>query len=251
MQNVIASTGSGEGRGAGKAKLAKGRDYESVLKTWVKDSGTAKSEAEVREWGEKAVADIGSAANNATLGWVKVGKTVKRHVGLIQPEGPQTRPDPYDILAAHPDVPYGASHLRNFVAAYDLWVEFGGEGKAPKLGIGYFTLVLNSRLVTSEKERFLKLTLDNGWTTRQLKAEVEKFLGKDGVGDDKAKSNPAPIAWDDLDVPLATLNAIIIGLRSHRPSGTIPEATAESLRAILPELNGILNAYEAQEGGAA
>jgi hypothetical protein len=243
---VVASSES-VGRGAGVTKSVNGRDYEAVLGVWVKSSGTGKSKNEVRALTDKAAGDVGTAADKATLSWVGIGKTVKRYVNLLQPDGQRTRLDPYDILAAHPDIPYGASHLRNFVAAHEVWIDFG-KGKLPKLGIGFFSLVLNSRLNRDERESFLQQTVENDWTTRQLKAEIKKFLAGDvATGNATATAEPSPIAWNDLDAPLATLIAIAISLRSHRPAGTIPEATAESLRAIVAELNGILNAYDAQE----
>lgn len=231
-------------QGASPSAKAKGKiDYDSVLKDWLKANG-GKLEAEVRELTEKMAGEIKSAADEVTLGWVGIGRKVREYVSLLQPNGPGSRPDPYDILAAHPEVPYEVAHLRNLVAAYELWVEFGGGGKAPKLGIGFFSLILNSRLRCQEKKDFLCKALKKGWTTSQLKAEIKKHLG-----DGKESSDPVTIDWNDLNAPLAALNAVISGIRSHRPAGDMPLDVAESLKVIADAIADIIKAYK--EGGVA
>lgn len=216
--------------------------FAETVGKWLHESGSKMSPTAIINLTAEAANRLAASYEAATrLLWIEPGRIVTEYVATLKADGDGKKVDPFDVLATYPDLRYRASHLRNLSISYELWLKFGGDAGAPKLGIGHFCLVTNAKLDDRKKEKLLRRAVDLNLSTRQLKGEIDTFLGK-GKSDD---AEPKLSAWADLDVPVAKLNAVVTALISHRPSDRISPETVESLQVLVTNLQDFITTHGA------
>lgn len=120
--------------------------------------------------------------------WVRRGKAIRDYARKLQPDGKHHKPDPYVLLAEHPDIRWSADQLRNFVDAVELWEQIG-EGQ-PCLPVTFYAIVASCKGSVEEKTALLRKAVDEHLTTREVKREAagtpknaEGDHGADGSGE--------------------------------------------------------------------
>lgn len=102
--------------------------------------------------------------------WVRRGKVIRAYVRALQPDGKYHKPDPYVLLAEHPDIRWSADQLRNFVDAVNLWEQIG-EGQ-PSLPVTFYAVVASGKGSFEEKKALLLKAAAEGLTTREVKRKA-------------------------------------------------------------------------------
>ena len=210
---------------------------------------------EIRKLTDEAVVAIVKQSRKETLAWLRMGRIVDGYVTKLQPNGIYTRPNPYQRLAEDPRVPYRSSQLRHFRACAELWKELGGP-KAPKLPMTFFTLVLNSRIDSDGKKKYLRKVEKEGLTVRELKAEIDRDLGKTKKSSGKDSND-----WKFVDGLAGKLTERISRLRGLMLSLPAPPESIGRLRVLRSTIDGYIAAsgertvrkgtvLEIKEGGA-
>lgn len=114
--------------------------------------------------------------------WVRRGKVIRAYVRKLQPDGKHHKPDPYVLLAEHPDIRWSADQLRNFVDAVELWEQIG-EGQ-PSLPVTFYAIVASAKCSLDEKRALLQKIVAEHLTTREAKREAAAARkGEDDGGD--------------------------------------------------------------------
>jgi hypothetical protein len=175
--------------------------------------------------------------------WMARGKVVAEYVEKIQPNGKNSRPDPFQRLAQHPEMVWSATQLRNYRDAYDLWVELGGE-KAPKLQLTVYSVVLRKGLTADEKHSYLKRAADEKLSVRELKEVIDGHIAKRKANkpDADAKITSEWRVADGLAARLSVSLAKLAGLRSSLPC---PDEVKQRLAALAKTIA----TFAGEEGG--
>ena len=195
---------------------------------------------EIRKLTDEAAAAIVKQSRNETLAWVRMGRIVDGYVRKLQPNGIYTRPNPYQRLAEDPRVPYRSSQLRHFRACAEVWEELGGP-KAPALPMTFFTLVLNSRIDSEGKRKYLRKVEKEGLTVRELKAEIGRDLGKAEKSSGEGSND-----WKVVDGLARKLNERLSRLRGLMLSLPAPPESIGRLTVLRSTIDGYI---AAREGG--
>ena len=180
--------------------------------------------------------------------WVRRGRIVRKYVRTLQPGGKFTKPDPYGLLAEHPDVRWSANQLRAFVDALELWEQIG-EG-APSLPMSFYALVASSILGFEAKKALLTKAVEQHLSTRDVKGELAEAKGDADEGDqdgqDQEGSSGTPAAkttgdWKRVEAYAEKLNAELSaidlsGMASLEVISKLVEV-AERITALVASLN--------------
>ena len=102
--------------------------------------------------------------------WVRRGRVIRTYVRKLQPNGKFTKPDPYGLLAEHPDIRWSASYLRQFVDALELW-ELFGEGQ-PSLPVKVYIIVASCKGSFDEKKALLQKVVEQHLSNSALRREI-------------------------------------------------------------------------------
>ncbi len=131
--------------------------------------------------------------------WVRRGKVIRDYVRKLQPDGKHHEPNPYILLADHPDIRWSTDQLRNYVDAIELWEQIG-DGQ-PSLPVTFYAIVASLKGGIKEKQALLRKILDDHLTTREVKREAAASRkggkacdepGTDGVPGDEATAAGKP-----------------------------------------------------------
>lgn len=182
------------------------------------------------------------------MGWVEQGRLVSEYIAKRDPTG-KSRIDFHKQLASHPESLHQPSQLRNYENCYNLYMEFGGDKKAPTLPMSHYILVLSSAMDSDDKCKFLKLSVEKELSVSELKRLIKnRFIGTESKIDQWKQSRTLSKTTEQLKATVEKAYDLLVEL--HRLSkGKGDNEINKRLNVLLRFALG--HGYVAAEGGRA
>jgi hypothetical protein len=182
--------------------------------------------------------------------WVRRGIVIRSYVRKLQPDGKHHKPDPYVLLAEHPDIRWSADQLRNFVDAVELWEQIG-EGQ-PCLTVTFYAIVASCKGSLEEKKALLRKAVAENLTTRAVKREAdaaqksddagagEHSLGVAGEGGGAETGNPKG-DWKKVQSYAEKLNGELSGVNAD----DLPDLDViRKLKEVAARINALVSKFD-------
>lgn len=181
--------------------------------------------------------------------WVRRGRVIRTYVRKLQPDGKFKKPDPYNLLANHPDIRWSANQLRAFVDAVELWEQLGEN--QPSLPMTFYEIVASSQLSFENKKELLAKALKQHLSTRDVKGELAEARGEDeadaadqeGQERESTAGSPAtriPGDWKKVETYAEKLNS---ELSAVDLSGMLNLEVISKLKELAEQIQDLLTRF--------